>query len=371
MELPNIYKGNYRIFAIPALLMIAISLFFIPQIKLGVDFQGGTLLTLSVDKKIDPTALSQQLHEDGLSADVKAFDTAIGHRLEIEIPQSSDLVRAEDLNSQFSLIFPKLSQLEIQSFQNGSTSPEYIELRAQATSMTSQMLILSGTPKQDSELNSMSLNLLQKQFSDAYSAVFKNYQTKISQTIDKHVAYSSISVQTVSPLLSTKFIQQALGVVVMSAILSIVLVFLFFRSITPSIAVLAGALADVLIAMGAMGAFGIPFTLHSFAALLMLIGFSLDTDILLTTRILKRKGEPHQNAYEAMKTGMTMSFLAIVSFGILFVLATLTHISVFYEISAVALAGLVGDIFATWGINAIIVLHDVEKKPKSQTQEAD
>jgi hypothetical protein len=35
----------------------------------------------------------------------------------------------------------------------------------------------------------------------------------------------------------------------------------------------------------------------------------------------------------------------------------ITHISVYYEISAVALAGLVGDVFATWGLNAVMVLY--------------
>ena len=146
------------------------------------------------------------------------------------------------------------------------------------------------------------------------------------------------------------------------------MVFFFFRSIVPSIAVLTGALSDVTIAMGAMGLFGIPLTLQSFAALLMLIGFSLDTDILLTTRMLKRKGNPRDNAYDAMKTGMTMSVMAIVAFSALFILAMLTHISTYYEISAVAIAGLVGDVFATWGINGVIVLYFTEKKQAKEKE---
>ena len=42
---------------------------------------------------------------------------------------------------------------------------------------------------------------------------------------------------------------------------------------------------------------------------------SLDTDILLTMRTLKRKeGTPSERAFDSMKTGMTMSIAAIVSF---------------------------------------------------------
>ncbi len=148
----------------------------------------------------------------------------------------------------------------------------------------------------------------------------------------------------------------------LAIVLSLILVFLFFRSLPPSIAVLTGAVCDIVMALGAMGLFGIPLTLASFAALLMLLGFSLDTDILLTTRMLKRKGDAREHAYDAMKTGLTMSLMAVIAFGALFILAVVTRIPTYYEISAVALAGLVADMFATWGINAVMILNYVEKK---------
>jgi len=108
--------------------------------------------------------------------------------------------------------------------------------------------------------------------------------------------------------------------------------------------------------------------LPSFAALLMLVGFSLDTDVLLTTRLVKRKGDPRENAFDAMKTGMTMSFSAMVAFLVLFAVSMITHIAVYYEISAVALAGLVGDVFATWGLNAVMVLWYKERQSKKVSE---
>ena len=164
--------------------------------------------------------------------------------------------------------------------------------------------------------------------------------------------------------MSERFIEKASSAVLYSAIISVILVFILFRSMVPSIAVVVGAASDILIALGGMGLFGIPFTLPALAALLMLIGFSLDTDILLTMRVLKRSGDPRENAFDAMKTGMTMSVAAIVAFAVLFLLASFTHIATYYEISSVALAGLVGDLFATWGINAVIILFYLERKQK-------
>ncbi|MCX8206197.1 MAG: protein translocase subunit SecF, partial [Candidatus Micrarchaeota archaeon] len=102
------------------------------------------------------------------------------------------------------------------------------------------------------------------------------------------------------------------------------------------------------------------------ASLLMLIGFSLDTDILLTVRILKRgMRDPRTSAYEAMKTGITMSFSAMLAFFALFVVGELTNIAIYQDISRIVLVGLFGDLIGTWLLNAVIMIYHVEKGAKS------
>lgn len=359
--LPNIYKGDYRKLAAVPLVMIIASLFLIPSLKMGVDFQGGTVITLSMAEHVDAETLQSQLRDEGLDATVRVFESAVGYRAEIEVPQSDDLVRADELRSDFNAILPEVAALEVASLQNGSSSPEYLARKAELDGIANELFSLAAM----SRGNATGTNELQKRFGEAYSKVYSDYQKSISGPIDRHVDYNSISVQTVSPALSSHFIGAATNVVVMAIILSLVLVFLFFRSFVPSLAVMTGALADIVIALGAMSLFGIPLTLASFAALLMLLGFSLDTDILLTTRMLKRKGDPRENAHDAMMTGLTMSAMAIVAFGALFILSVVTRIPTYYEISAVALAGLIGDMFATWGINGVMILHHVESRRRA------
>jgi preprotein translocase subunit SecF len=358
--LPNIYKGDYRRLAIIPLALVLISLYFITQIKMGVDFQGGTVVTLSLADNVNAEELAGKLRSEGLEANVKVFQTTVGYRAEIEIPQSGDLLKAEELKTKFNALLPEVIQLELIGYQNGTKDDEYQQKRAELDSLSDEMFDLAGMDR--NALNISGTNDLQKRFGEAYSSVFAAYQKSISGPIDKHIEYDSISVQTVSPALSTHFIGVAINVVILAIILSLILVFLFFRELVPSIAVLTGAVSDIIIALGAMGLFGIPLTLGSFAALLMLLGFSLDTDILLTSRMLKRKGDPRENAYDAMKTGLTMSLMAIVAFGSLFLLSVLMHIPTYYEISAVALAGLVADMFATWGINGVLILYYIERK---------
>jgi preprotein translocase subunit SecF len=360
MELPNIFKGNYKLLAIPPLILILISLYFIPQIKMGVDFQGGVLVTLTLSESVDAEKLEADLLTEGLEADVRIYQTTGALKAEIEVPQSNNLVMADSLKEEFNTLLPEVSYLEVIALQNGSEMNRYLAKRGELEAVTDKLFDLAQVSR--SQYNISGAIEEQKAFNDAYNKVYDNYQKSISEPINKHVKYDSISLQSVSPLLSTHFIEKATQVVAMAAVLSIAFVFLFFRTAVPSAAVLIGALADGIIALGAMGAFGIPLTLPSFAALLMLIGYSLDTDILLTMRMLKRRGDPRDKAHWAMKTGLTMSVTAIIAFSVIFGLSLLTHIPTYFEISAVALAGLVGDMFATWGINAVLLLWHVERR---------
>lgn len=359
MDFPNIFKGDYRLLAIPPMILIVISLFLIPNVKLGVDFVGGTLISLTLDHAVDATRLESDLAAEGLDADVRVFQTAVGYKAEVEVPQSGKLVRAEELKVEFAALLAEVTELEVLSSTNSSNIAEYDEKKAQLEAMAGEMFSMAGKSRHDYPI--AGTNDLDRAFVSAYQEVYSDYEESISGPIERHVDYESISIQTVSPLLSTHFIEKALNVVLFSAVLSIAFVFLFFRSVVPSIAVILGAVCDVIMALGAMSLFGIPFTISSFAALLMLVGFSLDTDILLTMRMLKRAGDPRDKAHDAMKTGLTMSVMGIVAFLSLFILAQLTHIPTYYQISAVALAGLVGDMFATWGINAVLLLWHVER----------
>ncbi|MFH1393801.1 MAG: hypothetical protein ABII71_06170 [Candidatus Micrarchaeota archaeon] len=360
MDFPNIFKGDYRLLAIAPIILVVVSLFFIPQVKLGVDFTGGTLISLTLDQPVDADELEQKLLDEGLDADVRIFETAVGFKAEVEVSQSDNLVRAEELKSEFAVLLADASFLEVQANTNESSIGEYNAKKAETEAVADEMFSLAKLSRSDYNISGM--NDLDRAFLEAYQQVYTNYEESISGPIERHVGYTSISVQTVSPLLSTHFIEKAFNVVLFSAALSVVFVFIFFRNLVPSIAVIIGAFCDIIIALGAMGLFGIPLTLPSFAALLMLVGYSLDTDILLTMRMLKRKGDPREKAHDSMKTGLTMSITGLIAFTSLFILSTLTHIPTYFEISAVALAGLIGDMFATWGINAVLLLWHVEKK---------
>jgi preprotein translocase subunit SecF len=97
----------------------------------------------------------------------------------------------------------------------------------------------------------------------------------------------------------------------------------------------------------------------------MLLGYSMDTDVLTAIRILKRhEGTPEQRAYGSMKTGLTMTFTAIVSFAVLFAISYMEYVPTYYEIAGVVLFGLIADLATTWLGNASIILMYVHRKER-------
>ena len=174
-----------------------------------------------------------------------------------------------------------------------------------------------------------------------------------------------ISFNSIGPVLSEEAMGQIYVAMIFAFLFMAATVFIVFREFVPSIGVILAALCDIIIAVGGMSLFNIPLSIASVGALLMLIGYSVDTDILLTTRLLKRKeGTVVSRAKNAMETGLTMSFAAIAAMAILFIVTTIImpEATTLSSIAGVLVIGLCGDIFTTWFMNLAILRRYIEWK---------
>ncbi|MDR1820679.1 MAG: protein translocase subunit SecF [Methanobrevibacter sp.] len=167
-----------------------------------------------------------------------------------------------------------------------------------------------------------------------------------------------ISYNAIGPVLSAEAMVQIYWAIAFAFIFMSITVFIIFREFVPSIAIILAAVSDIVVAVGGMSIFHINLSIASVGAILMLIGYSVDSDILLTTRLLKRKdGTVSQRALNAMKTGLTMSIAAIVAMAVLY-MVTIIYIpeaSTLSNIAIVLIFGLLGDIIATWLMNLGII----------------
>jgi preprotein translocase subunit SecF len=139
-------------------------------------------------------------------------------------------------------------------------------------------------------------------------------------------------------------------------------IFTSFRDLVPSLAVIFAAASDIIFSIGVMSFLNIPLTPGSLSALLMLIGYSVDTDIVLSSRVLKQKrGSIKDRVWSSMKTGVTMSSGGIAGFSILYLVSiALVGPSTLSMLASVMVIGLLADMPFTWFGNAYILKRYVE-----------
>jgi len=132
-------------------------------------------------------------------------------------------------------------------------------------------------------------------------------------------------------------------------------VFIAFRKLLPALTVVFAAVADITITSAVMDICGIELSLATTAALLMLIGYSVDSNILLTTKVLKRQGKLEEKMEGAFRTGFIMTSTTFCAILAMFIVSLIGNVPTLYTISAVLLIGLISDLIFTWAFNAGIL----------------
>ncbi len=174
-----------------------------------------------------------------------------------------------------------------------------------------------------------------------------------------HIDLTKLSFKTIGAELSQSFFKEIINALIWAFILMAIVVFLRFRALPVSLAVILSAFSDIVVTVAILNLIDFKFSVAGIAALLMLIGYSVDTDILLSTRLLKEHGKLERKFIDAFKTGITMTIttLATVTIGYL-----ISNSIVIKEIMFILFIGLLVDIINTWIQNATILIWYVEKK---------
>ena len=177
---------------------------------------------------------------------------------------------------------------------------------------------------------------------------------------------SQFSIEVTGPSLGNSFFRDTMYALLIAFFAMGVVVFFYFRSFVPSMAVMLSAASDIIITLAVVNILGIKLSTAGIVAFLLLIGYSVDTDILLTIKVLKRKeGTIIQRIYNAMKIGTLMTFtsMAAVVVGLL-----LSKSEVISQIMLILLIGLIADLFTTWIQNAAILRIYLERKENHENK---
>ncbi|MBU3923557.1 MAG: hypothetical protein KJ592_01430 [Nanoarchaeota archaeon] len=140
-----------------------------------------------------------------------------------------------------------------------------------------------------------------------------------------------------------------------------ILIRIYIKNSVPAFAVMLSAFADIVMTLAIVDLIGMKLSTAGIVAFLMLIGYSVDTDILLTTRLLKKHEGANAALFGAFKTGTTMTVTSIIAI-VAALIVVFSFESVLNQIFTILLIGLGFDLFNTWVTNASIIKWYVEER---------
>ncbi len=190
---------------------------------------------------------------------------------------------------------------------------------------------------------------------DAAVVTFQSTDGEALEREAQAAGYEVLDFQSTSASFGAGTQRLALYGVIAAFIGMSIIVFLLFRTFIPSVAVVTSAFSDIMIPVALMDLLGIKLSLGTVAALLMLIGYSVDSDILLNNHILRRRGGFYESAYRAMRTGVTMTLTSLSAVIVMAIVAFLFGIDLLTAIGIVLAFGLVADLMNTYLLNMALL----------------
>ncbi len=333
----RLYEKKYKtLLIIPFLLLIlAIGQISYQVMTTGdlfdksVDLKGGVIL--EINKPSDPFALESFLRERYPDNDINVRVT--GQRTVVEADVDPD-----DEDDLISTIETKLGELTEEDYSSTIMGPSLGESFFQETFSA---LIIA--------------------FFFMGMIVFWYFSTGLKEKLLVVV----VSIVLISLVISNK--GGSLPITIISVILAVFLFYLYIKYSMPSFAVILSAFSDIVVTLAIVNLLGIKLGTAGIAAFLMLIGYSVDTDILLSTKVLKRKvGTIYERTIGAMKTGITMSATTLIAIAIALSLILSLDIK---QIMTIVIIGLCIDLINTWIQNAGLLRWYIEKKSRPKKVE--
>jgi len=342
----NFFGENYKKYLIIpivlAIIMLVLS-FVYPGFSPGIDLTGGNLIIVRSQTELSEQEITNILNTefDLVELKVSTIASPTGYGAWIEYSKDPIVAQAEDIINN-----------AIKTIEVDETSIAY----------SNEAIALLG--KETQQFANAKLALLGAQ--DALAEYKEDFSTKLQTLLTEKLGLGQdveFQKKEISQTLGQESQFAAAQIFIFGMVLIVIIIFLAFRQFVPSAAIILAMIFDILAGLTGMALLNIPLSLTTIPALLMLVGYSVDTDIMLTTRLLKDKtGNPRERAVSSMKTGLTMTGTTLAALSAMVIISYFNQIEVIYYIATILLFGLVGDVISTWLMNAPILLWFVERK---------
>lgn len=178
---------------------------------------------------------------------------------------------------------------------------------------------------------------------------------RLEQSISQTESIELEQVSEISPSLGKEAQVKGIIGLLIAFVLMSGFVIVTFRSFIPAVAVIASAIIDITVPLAAMQLVGIELSQGTIGALLMLIGYSVDSDILLNNAVLRTSKTFYNSVKEAMRTGITMNITSFSAVFVMTIISSIYRIDLLADIGFILSVGLITDIVNTYLMNFSIL----------------
>lgn len=328
----GIYETKYKLLMIISILMLLFSFGVIifqvattgDFVSKGITLKGGLTLTVDTDAPVNPDELQALLRQRYSQADVNV--RSLG-----ELGSYGYVVEASDLSEEelVSVLKTKFPDLTESQYSSEITGPS---LGSAFFAQTLKAIFVAF----------LFMSLVVYLYF-GHSLKLKWLTSFLSITAGIIMFYADSVIMYIIPI-----------------VILIGLIVIYFKDNIPSFAIMLCAISNIFFSLAIFNLMGLKLNTAGVAAFLMLVGYSIDTDILLSVRVLKRKeGSVFDRTVDAMKTGMMMTGSALIA---VLTAYFFTSSAVIKEMMFILAIGLLSDIIFTWIQNAGILRWHLEKK---------
>jgi preprotein translocase subunit SecF len=177
------------------------------------------------------------------------------------------------------------------------------------------------------------------------------------------VDVTNFSIESIKPALGALFFDQMVKILLVAFGLMSAVIFMIYRNAVSSFGIIFSTGANMVSAIAIANFLGIPMSFAGFAGLLMLIAFTTDTNIVLTTKVLGTGTEDFKKRYrKALITGLTMSLTITAA---MLIVPFFTTSKLLINIANILVIGFLVDLIYTWIFNAGLLKMWHERRYKS------
>ena len=164
---------------------------------------------------------------------------------------------------------------------------------------------------------------------------------------------SDYSIQFVGPELGNIFFSQITTLLLIAYVFLFITNLFIYKNPVVGATIILSSLTNIIAVFGIMNLLNQKFSFAGFSSLLMLIAFAIDTNVILTTKVLSAPKEEFYEQYKkALITGITINFDLIIS---MLIVLYLTNSSLLMNIAQVQIIGFTADIVNAWILNAALI----------------